>query len=128
MNTCYLTYGEYVSYGGTLLSQEFERLAFKAQKRIDYLTDSRVKYMSEVPDAVKLCMLSLLEIEKAVGAESQATSPVVTSYSTDGYSESYGKALGASEASTLMNKTVGDYLYGEVDDDGVPLLYRGVRG
>jgi len=67
-------------------------------------------------------------VEGAVGVEAKAPNPAVTSFNTDGYSESYGNTLNADEARRQMNKLVGEYLYGERDDDGVPLLYRGVRG
>ena len=124
----YLTYDEYKQYGGTLSETEYPVAEFKSRKRIDRLTDCRVQNMESVPEAVKLCMVSLIKLENTVGIEAQAENPVVTSYSTDGYSESYGKALGASEASEAMNKTVLSMLYGETDDNGVPLLYRGVTG
>ena len=124
----YLTYEEYKSYGGTLSETDFPLMEFKCRKRIDKLTDCRVQKMTSVPEAVKLCVMSLIKLESAVGTEAQAENPVVTSFSTDGYSESYGKAMGASEASTAMNSTVYSMLYGELDDNGVPLLYRGVTG
>ena len=124
----YLTYEEYKSYGGTLSETEFPLMEFKCRKRIDKLTDCRVQKMASVPEAVKLCMMSWLKRESAAGTEAQVENPVVTSFSTDGYSESYGKAMGASEASTAMNSTVYSMLYGELDDNGVPLLYRGVTG
>ena len=124
----YLPYEEYKNYGGTLSEKEFPLMEFKCRKRIDKLTDCRVQKMASVPEAVKLCMMSLIKLESAAGTEAQVENPVVTSFSTDGYSESYGKAMGASEASTAMNSTVYSMLYGELDDDGVPLLYRGVTG
>lgn len=124
----YLTYDEYKSYGGTLSETDFPVVEFKCRKRIDKLTDCRVQNMISVPEAVRLCMMSLIKLESTVGAEAQVNNPVVTSFSTDGYSESYGKTLGASEASEAMNKTITSMLYGELDDNGVPLLYRGVTG
>ena len=124
----YLTYEEYKAYGGTLSETDFTVMEFKCRKRIDKLTDCRVQKMSSVPEAVKLCVMSLIKLENAVGAEAQAENPVVTSFSTDGYSESYGKAMGVSDASTAMNSTIYSMLYGELDDNGVPLLYRGVTG
>ena len=124
----YLTYEEYKAYGGTLSETDFTVMEFKCRKRIDKLTDCRVQKMSSVPEAVKLCVMSLIKLESVVGTEAQAENPVVTSFSTDGYSESYGKAMGVSDASTAMNSTVYSMLYGELDDNGVPLLYRGVTG
>lgn len=122
----YLTYDEYKEMGGAVPQTEFIQLEFKARKRIDYLTDSRVKDMANIPEAVKMCMMSLITVEAAVGVEAQVLNPVVTSYNTDGYSESYGKAMGAEDAAVSMNATVRTLLYGETNDEGIPLLYRGV--
>lgn len=123
----YLTYDEYTKLGGTLAEAEFTLAEFKAEKRVDYLTDSRVKAMSEVPEAVKLCIMAIMKVEALAGTEAQVTNPVVTSFNTDGYSESYGKALGVEDAEKSMNALVKSYLSGEVDDYGVPLLYRGLN-
>ena len=38
----YLTYEEYQAYGGTLPEADFTLAEFRARKRIDYLTASRV--------------------------------------------------------------------------------------
>lgn len=126
-NNVYLTYAEYMAYGGTLTSVEFSALEFRARKRVDYLTDSRVRDMAEVPEAVKRCIYALIDVDAAAGLQGQIHNPTVTSFSTDGYSESYGKAVGAADAEAGMQRLIGTYLYGELDDDGIPLLYRGVR-
>ena len=102
-------------------------LEFKARKRIDRLTASRVQNMGSVPKAVKLCMTSLIEIDRKAGVEAQVNNPVVTSFNTDGYSESYGKALSVADAEKSMSATIKSMLWGETDDNGVPLLYRGVE-
>ena len=120
----YLSYEEYVAYGGTLPLPAFTLLELRCRKRIDLLTASRVQNMGAVPEAVKLCMMSLIGIEGVYPIRFNVI-PVVTSFSTDGYSESYGKAMGAQDAVQSMNAVIGTSLYGEVDDDGVPLLYRG---
>ena len=123
----YLTYEEYEAYGGTLTEQEFPVAELKARKQIDYLTDSRVAAMAEVPVAVKLSMMALIKHDSKYGAEAQADSPMLASFSNDGYSESYG---GISEQAETARKSVGNevrhLLYGETDDNGVPLLYRGL--
>lgn len=123
----YLTYEEYVSYGGTLAEADFTLAEFRARKRIDWLTDSRVEAMEEVPEAVKLAMASVIKADAAVGADAQADAPLVASFSTDGYSESYGSA--AERTATLekqLNAEIRRLLYGVKDDNGVPLLYRGL--
>ena len=122
----YLTYDEYQAYGGTASAQDFPLLEFRARKRIDYLTDSRVAAMCATPEAVKLCMMSIIRMEAAVGAEAHAVNPAVTSYSTDGYSENYGNSLDAQSAEQSINRVVASMLAGEKDDNEVPLLYRGV--
>ena len=128
MHNAYLTYEEYKDFGGTASESAFPILEMKARKRIDFLTDSRVQNMEVVPPAVKLCAASIINMESVVGAEAQIANPVATSFSTDGYSESYGNSLSADAAREQMNKTVREMLYGELDDEGTPLLYRGVRG
>lgn len=122
----YLTYAEYQSYGGTASNTDFTMLEFRARKRIDRLTASRVQNMVTVPGAVKLCMMSLIGIDSKAGAEAQVDNPVVTSFNTDGYSESYGKALSVDEADKIMSISIRSMLWGETDDNGTPLLYRGL--
>lgn len=125
-HSVYLTFQEYRSYGGELPQSSFNLLEFMCRKRIDYLTASRVQDMAEVPEAVKMCILALIPVENKVGVTAQVENPVVTSFNTDGYSESYGKAMGVEDGSRAMNSMVGTYLSGEKDDNGIPLLYRGV--
>lgn len=127
MHDKYLTFEEYKELGGKANETDFILLEFKARKRIDYLTAMRVQGMAAVPQAVKFCMMTLINMEQAAGAEAQAVNPAVTSFSNDGYSESYGKMLSAADAEKAMNKAVAANLYGELDDNDVPLLYLGVR-
>lgn len=128
METVYLTYEEYTGYGGTLPETSFALAEFCARKRIDYLTDSRVAAMAVVPEAVKLCMMQLIAVNSKFGVEAQVSDPVVTSYNTDGYSESYGSAEGQLAAvNKSMDAAIREMLYGELDDNGTPLLYRGLN-
>ena len=123
----YLTYDEYAMYGGTMSEADFPLAEFKARKRIDTLTDSRVEKMAEVPEAVKLAMVSIIKADSAVGVDAQAGAPLVASFSTDGYSESYGSA--ADQTANVERQLTAELrrlLYGVKDDDGVPLLYRGL--
>jgi len=83
--------------------------------------------MTEIPRAVKLCVFALAQMESVVGAVAQVTSPTITSFNTDGYTENHGNVPNAEEAAKQMNAIAADMLYGELDDYGVPLLYRGVR-
>lgn len=123
----YLNYDEYKEFGGTAAEPGFTLLEFKARKRIDYLTDSRVVAMKEAPEAVKLCMTSLINVESRAGLEVQIENPVVTSFTTDGYSETYGHVLSAADVEKMQGALIVEMLSGECDDEGTPLLYRGLR-
>ena len=122
----YLTYEEYQGYGGTLSEIDFTIKELKARKRIDRYTDSRVSAMETIPEAVKLCIYAIVGMEDAIGREKQALEPAVTSFNNDGYSESYGNTLNVEDAEKSISALIGEYLWGEEDDYGVPLLYRGV--
>lgn len=129
MHEQYLSYSEYVQRNGTIPETEFQIAEFKARKRIDYWTDSRVQNMEEVPEAVKLCIVALIAAEKKIGAEAQAASPLLSSFNNDGYSESYGSAADQAAAiNTAVKNQIRQLLYGETDDEGTPLLYRGLMG
>lgn len=126
----YLTYPQYQAMGGQLSMSEFTPLEYACRKRIDLLTDCRVQPMADagaVPEAVRMCMFALINLESKVGVTAQVDNPVATSFNTDGYSESYGNLPKVGEAKQQMDAMVGQYLYGEVDLHGVPLLFRGVR-
>lgn len=122
----YLTHDEYKALGGTADHDSFSLLEFKARKRIDYLTDCRVQRMAEVPEAVKLCMTSMINLESKLGIDAQTDSPQVSSFSTDGYTETYAKSLSVDDVQREQDKLVSEMLYGEADDDGIPLLFRGL--
>lgn len=124
--TPYLTYARYQELGGTLSSADFAMAEFKARKRIDRMTNCRVQKMGTVPEAVTLCTYALIGLESTIGIAAQTSNPLVTSYNTDGYSESYGHLPSIAESEAHMNKVVTACLYGETDDNGIPLLYRGV--
>ena len=123
----YLTYDEYLQYGGTLNETDFVLAEFSAQSRIDRMTLCRVQHMAAVPEEVKLAMMTLMKVDSKYGATAHADSAIVSSFSTDGYSESYG---GVSEqtqnAQEQATRTVERMLFGVLDDTGVPLTYRGV--
>lgn len=124
----YLTYDEYKNtYGGTLPETEFVLAEFKARKQIDYWTDSRVQNMASIPEEVKLCIMQLVKVDSKFGVDAQAANPVIASFNTDGYSESYGSVSEQQEAAEKnAYKVTRNLLYGVKDDEGTPLLYRGV--
>ena len=123
----YLTYAQYVAWGGTLAEGAFNLAEIKARARIDAMTQNRVSYMETVPEQVKAAMMEIIQVDSTYSAAAQAVSPVAASFTTDGYSESYGSA----EARTAsiekqLTASIETLLDGVVDDDGTPLLFAGI--
>ena len=119
----------YESHGGKLNMTDaaFERCEFRARKIVDRLTQGRVKVMAEVPEAVQRLMVELVTLESTQGAEIAENQPV-TSFSNDGYSETYADPLTVERVKEIEYGLIQEYLAGETDDNGTPLLYLGVDG
>lgn len=112
----YITYAKYKSYSGPLGNGPFITYGFEAKKIIDYYTFGRVKEMEVIPQEVEMCMFKL--IEKLSNSQTN-----VKSESTDGYSVTYSTT---DEYNKSLYDIVKTYLSDVVDDNGTPLLYRGV--
>lgn len=123
----YLTYEQYQAWGGTLDESAFNLAEIKARARIDAMTQKRVAYMREVPEQVQAAMMEIITVDATYSASAQASAPVVASFTTDGYSESYGSAESRTAAiEKQLTGSIETLLDGVTDDDGVPLLYAGV--
>lgn len=119
-----LTY--YLANGGKEMTEAaFSRNEFRARKLVDKLTQGRIKNMAEVPEAVKRLMVELVTLEATQGAEI-TENQAVTSFSNDGYSETYADPLTGERVKEIECNLVSEYLSDETDDNGVPLLYLGV--
>lgn len=106
-------------------SAAFSRAEFRARKIVDRLTQGRVKAMREVPEAVKMLMVELITLEETQGAD-VTENQAITSFSNDGYSETYADPLTIERVKELEENLILEYLSDEVDDTGTPLLYLGV--
>lgn len=122
----YIDLKYYMSISGKKMTNDaFTRSEFRARKIIDRMTQDRIKSMSEIPEAVKMLMVDLITLEDTQGAavtENQA----VSSFSNDGYSETYADPLTPERVKELEHELVFVYLSGEKDDNGTPLLWVGV--
>lgn len=117
----------YKANGGTEMDDAaFSRNEYRARKIVDRLTQNRVTKMKNVPEAVQRLMVELVTLEATQGAEALDNQPV-SSFSNDGYSETYAQPLTAEMVKQLEMDLVVDYLAEETDDNGTPLLYLGVR-
>lgn len=103
----------------------FYRNEFRARKLVDQRTQGRVKSMTQVPEAVKRLMVELVTLEATQGAE-LTEHQAVSSFSNDGYSETYADPLTADRVKEIEIDLVEEYLSDEVDDNGTPLLFLGV--
>ena len=104
----------------------FARDEFRARKMVDKLTQGRIKNMAKTPEAVKRLMVELVSLESTQGSkitENQA----VTSFSNDGYSETYADPLTRERVKEIECELISEYLSEETDDEGTPLLYLGVE-
>ena len=123
----YLAYAQYVAWGGTLAEGAFNLAEIKARARIDAMTQNRVSYMETVPEQVKAAMMEIIQVDSTYSAAAQAVSPVAASFTTDGYSESYGSAETRTAAiEKQLTASIETLLDGVVDDDGTPLLFAGI--
>ena len=123
----YLSYVQYVAWGGTLTESAFNLAEIKARSRIDAMTQGRVARMAHVPEQVQAAMMEIITVDGTYSASAQAAAPVAASFTTDGYSESYGSAETRTAAiEKQLNASIMTLLDGIVDDDGVPLIYAGV--
>lgn len=123
----YIDLSYYLSNGGREMTEAaFSRNEFRARKLVDKLTQGRVKCMAAVPEAVKRLMVELVGLEENQGAELTAHQ-AVTSFSNDGYSETFADPLTEERVKEIACDLVLVYLSEEVDDNGVPLLYLGVN-
>lgn len=123
----YLTFAQYIALGGTLSEVAFTIAEVKARARIDAMTQGRVAYMAEVPIQVQVAMMEIMTVDGAFSAAAQAAAPVAASFTTDGYSETYGSAESRTAAiERQLTTSIETLLNGITDDDGVPLLFAGV--
>jgi hypothetical protein len=123
----YLTYEQYQAWGGTLSESAFNLAEIKARARIDAMTQKRVAYMQTVPEQVQAAMMEIITVDGTYSASAQAAAPVAASFTTDGYSESYGSA--ESRTATIekqLTASILTLLDGVVDDHGTPLTFAGV--
>ena len=85
--------------------------------------------MQTVPEEVKLAMMCIIKVDSKYSADAQVYNAIASSFSTDGYSESYGSAEEqARTAQQMVTEQARKMLIGVLDDAGVPLIYLGVEG
>ncbi len=105
----YLTYKEYVSFGGTASESEFNGLEFKARKLVDHRTFERTKTPSE---DIKHLVFELIKAQQEFDKHDSSLS----GYGNDGVSVSFVSPEAAKKAfdakvDELINTYAGDLAY-----------------
>lgn len=120
----YLTFAEYQAFGGARNEAEFARLAFKAQRMIDYMTDGRLKGDPSVSETVKRLVFELISLIGNADAAGDGYVPAATSESNDGYSISYAdKTILTPEMThTIARALIHEWLANERNAAGEALL------
>lgn len=124
----YLNFEEFEMLGGNITAVnagKFTLLETKAESRINFLTNDRIKAMATVPDPVKYAIVEIINLEAAAGSTAQVENPVVTSFTNDGYTEHYGNVYSIEKTRQEQDRIIFDFLSNVKDDKGTPLLYRG---
>lgn len=119
----YLSYSEYKELGGTMDETTFNKNEFEIESKIDYLTNGRIKNLSQVPQAVKmLCFRVGMSFWEKVDIDAPNN---LSSYSNGiesfGYANTTTSQLsGTSVIDKQINNLVAEYLW-----EYPELLYRG---
>lgn len=120
----YLSYTEYKELGGTMNEATFNKNEFEIENKIDYLTNGRIKNLSQVPQAVKmLCFRLGTSFWERVEIDAPNN---LTSYSNGIESFGYANTTASSQSSSIsvidkqINNLVAEYLW-----EYPELLYRG---
>lgn len=124
----YLTYNEYKSLGGNLNQTPFNLLEYEARKKIDERTLGRLKKISEIPEEVKMCVLTLTNTLNSYLNEN-TNNKNVASESVGSYSVSYATGNQIQEIikskSVEINDIILTHLTGVIVN-GEHLVYLGV--
>lgn len=118
----YLSYIDYISYGGKLDKLIFLELEFEARKNIDKFTFGRLKKLQNQIEEVKRCIFKLIEV---IDGYSINRDKSISSENTDGYSVNYNIDNLIDNKKEEIDSIILDYLSDCYLDDGTPYLYRG---
>ena len=130
----YLTYDEYVLYGGTLDETAYEAVEFEAQSILNWLTYNRLRDEETYPEEVKRCifdLISLITMKRNAllstgGNDSDST---IAKMENDGVSITYNTMSAADLFEKLhvdATRLVVRYLSGVKNSKGKYLTYRGL--
>ena len=112
----YLSYEEYLTLGGKLSLEEYNRYGWQAQDELDAYTMGRLKTAAPIPCKVKRVLQRMTDI-----LYKKENKPQVTSQKNDTLQVSFAESKSYDEQLTDTMDTLSDVVV-----NGVSLLYRGV--
>lgn len=127
----YLTYEEYIEYGGHLDNVSFSRLEYRAEVYVDKVSFGKLRKETKIPEAVKRLIFELVHlINTSADISKEDYTPTISSEGNDGYSISYnaGSIVGVEMAQKQIASMIEDYLANVRTESGEPLLYCGLNG
>lgn len=113
-----LPFEQYQKYGGKLEEAAYDIYGYEAERKVSAFTFGRVKKLTEPVGRLLARLADIL-------SEHDIAKNKVSSWSNDGVSESYQQVT-PQDIDKQITDLIRDYLSGETDEDGTPLLYRGV--
>ena len=135
----YLTYDEYLTFGGTIDEAAFDNLEFEARTIVDWWTYDRLQNEEEYSEAVKRCMYKLIsllydkqraqQLGKSNDEAMSATNAGIMQQSNDGVSTMYNVISADSAVNQIDNEiksTIRMYLQSVRNSLGRKVLYRGL--
>lgn len=124
----YLTFDEYQEWGGKLDETAFNRLSYKASRKIDRQTFNRLHNDTEIGEPVKRLMFELIGVINNSDTTSENYSPAIASEGNDGYSVSYasGTIMTPEASDKKIESLIEEYLQFEKAQNGQFLLSCGL--
>lgn len=126
----YLTFSDYTNMGGTLDEVEFNRVEAEAETKLNYHTNRRLVDDTAFPYEVKLAVFKLIQLIQQKESYSNPDSGLVASVSNDGVSVNYATQTAQEYINNFdgtIHKMLIETLWGIGNQEGQPLIYRGVR-
>lgn len=123
----YLTFVDYLGYGGKLDEPAFSRLESRARAAIDRETFGKLRNDMEFSDNVKRLMFDLIGTIGNFDISSDSFTSQIASESNDGYAIQYvTPTIQANQVDSMINQLIEQYLFFEKNQAGEPLLSRWV--
>lgn len=119
----YLTYEEYQNMGGQLSDSAFTSYLWDVESKLNYLTNNRIKYFTDIPEAVKVLIYKLINLyEKNNESFNQISN--ITGYSNGIETFSFASSKNSSKGSTSFDEKI-NAIVKEYLSQYPELMYRG---